>query len=126
MTPEAERFLDKARQCLADAQTYQPFVPRIAAREAYLAAFHAAQALVHDRTGAVAKTHRGVRTQFALLTKDQAGLDPRLREFLGQAYDLKSRSDYGTGAEATISAETARAAIEAADSFVGQIAALIG
>ncbi len=125
MTPEAERFLDKARQCLADAQTYKPFVPRIAAREAYLAAFHAAQALVHDRTGAVAKTHRGVRTQFALLTKEEAGIDPRLREFLGQAYDLKSRSDYGTGAEAHISAETAGAAIRTADCFVGQIAALL-
>jgi len=46
MTPEAARYLDKARQCLADAVLYQPLVPRIAGREAYLAAFHAAEALV--------------------------------------------------------------------------------
>ena len=45
MTPEAARYLDKARQCLADAVLYQPLVPRIAGREAYLAAFHAAEAL---------------------------------------------------------------------------------
>ena len=45
MTPEAARFLDKARLCLADATLYQPIVPRIAGREAYLAAYHAAEAL---------------------------------------------------------------------------------
>jgi len=60
VTPEAARFLDKARQCLADAVLYQPLVPRIAGREAYLAAFHAAEALLHDRTGKIAKTHRSI------------------------------------------------------------------
>jgi len=49
VTPEAGRFLEKARQCLADALAYQPIVPRIAAREAYLAAFHAAEALIYER-----------------------------------------------------------------------------
>jgi hypothetical protein len=34
VTPEAARFLDKARLCLADATLYQPIVPRIAGREA--------------------------------------------------------------------------------------------
>lgn len=60
MTPEAARFLAKARECLADAVLYQLLVPRIAGREAYLAAFHAAEALFYERTGNIAKTHRGV------------------------------------------------------------------
>jgi len=30
VTPEAARFLGKARPCLADAVLYQPMVPRIA------------------------------------------------------------------------------------------------
>jgi uncharacterized protein (UPF0332 family) len=59
LTPEAERYLAKARECLHDAQVYKTLIPRIAAREAYLSAFHAAEALIHDRTGRVAKTHRG-------------------------------------------------------------------
>jgi hypothetical protein len=59
LTPEAERFLAKARECLADARLYQAQVPRIARREAYLSAYHAAEALIHNRTGKVAKRHRG-------------------------------------------------------------------
>ncbi|HEX3522373.1 MAG TPA: hypothetical protein VHT52_09830 [Stellaceae bacterium] len=36
-----------------------------AGRNAYLAAFHAAQALIAERTGKEAKTHKGVHAQFA-------------------------------------------------------------
>jgi uncharacterized protein (UPF0332 family) len=126
MTPEAARFLDKARQCLADAVLYQPLVPRITGREAYLAAFHVAEALLHDRTGKVAKTHRGLRAQFAHIIKDEPSIDQSLSEFLGRAYELKSLADYGTGTEATISLVTAKAAIKTATRFADCIASLIG
>ena len=75
MTPEAARFLDKARQRLADAVLYQPLVPRVAGREASLAAFHAAEALLRNRTGKVAKTHRGLRAQFARIANDEPRID---------------------------------------------------
>ena len=65
MKPETAQFLDKAHECLADATRYQLLVPRIAGREAYLAAFHAAEALLFERTRKIAKTHRGLRAQFA-------------------------------------------------------------
>ena len=120
------RSLDKARQCLADAVVYQPLVPRIAGREAYLAAFHAAEALLYERTGRVAKTHRGLRAQFARITRDEPRIDQSVSEFLGRAYELKSLADYGTGAEASISLATAKAAIEAGTRFVDCIANLIG
>ena len=93
MTPEAARYLDKARQCLADAVLYQPLVPRIAGREAYLAAFHAAEALIYERTGKISKTHRGLRAQFACITRGDSRVDRVLSEFLGQAYELKSLAD---------------------------------
>ncbi len=125
MTPEALRFLDKARRCLADAELYQPLVPRIAGREAYLAAFHAAQALLYERTGKIAKTHRGLRAQFARIAKDEPGIDQSTSEFLGQAYELKSLGDYGTGTEADISLPTAKAAVDTAARFVGCIVSLI-
>ena len=125
MSPEAARFLDKARQCLADATVYQPLVPRIAGREAYLAAYHAAAALLYERTGTVARTHRGLRAQFARLAKDEPRIDRTLAEFLGQAYELKSLADYGTGAEASVPATTAMAAIASATRFVNCIAELL-
>jgi uncharacterized protein (UPF0332 family) len=125
VTPEAERFLDKARQCLADATLYQPIVPRIAGREAYLAAYHAAEALIFERTGKIAKTHRGLRAQFARLARDEPSVDQALSEFLGRAYELKSLADYGTGTEANISTATATAAVVTAARFVDCIGALL-
>jgi uncharacterized protein (UPF0332 family) len=125
VTPEAARFIDKARQCLADAVLYQPLVARIAGREAYLAAFHAAEALLFERTGKIARTHRGLRAQFARIAKDEPCIDQSLSGFLGRAYELKSLADYGTGSEASISRATAEAAVESATRFVDCIADLL-
>ena len=100
-------------------------MPRIAGREAYLAAFHAAEALLYERTGKVAKTHRGLRAQFARIAKDEPRIDQSVSEFLGRAYELKSLADYGTGIEATISLPTAQAAVETATRFVDCIASLL-
>ena len=95
MTPEAKEHFDKARQCLIRARTILAAgVGEDAGRNAYLAAFHAAQALIAERTGKDAKTHRGVHTQFARLTRNEPRLDLGLRQFLAQAYDLKSIADY--------------------------------
>ena len=66
MTPEAKEHFEKARQCLARARTILAAgVGEDAGRNAYLAAFHAAQALIAERTGKDAKTHKGVHAQFA-------------------------------------------------------------
>jgi uncharacterized protein (UPF0332 family) len=123
--PETTRFLDKARLCLADAVLYQPLVPRIAGREAYLAAFHAAEALLYERTGKIAKTHRGLRAQFALIAKNEPRIERDLSEFLARAYELKSMADYGTGTEASISVATATAAVATATRFVDCVARLL-
>ena len=96
-----------------------------AGRVAYLVAFHAAQALIHERTGREAKTHRGVRNQFLLLTKDDARVAPGLRRFLSRAYDLKSLADYATGPEAYVPLEQAASAIEIARQFLNCVEALI-
>jgi uncharacterized protein (UPF0332 family) len=93
---------------------------------AYLAAFHAAQALIAERTGKDAKTHRGVHTQFARLTRNETRLSLALRQFLPQAYDMKSVADYGLGPEADVPLDRAAAAIETAEQFVNLIAELLG
>ena len=52
---------------LADARQIAALpLPHIASGEAYLAVFHAAQAYIFEPTGKVAKTHRGVRSEFTV------------------------------------------------------------
>jgi uncharacterized protein (UPF0332 family) len=125
LTPEAARFLDKARSCLADAIRIQQLVPRLVGREAYLAAYHAAEALLYERTGKIAKTHRGLRAQFANIARSEPRIDRPMLEFLAQAYELKSLADCRTGADANFSEEIAAAAVERATRFVDVVGSLL-
>ena len=79
MTPQAERFLQNAddhlergRTMIADGLNYD------AGRAAYLAAFHAAQALIFERIGKAFKSHKGVNIEFLRLTKVLDGGMPAL------------------------------------------------
>ncbi|MFZ0694784.1 MAG: HEPN domain-containing protein, partial [Alphaproteobacteria bacterium] len=75
MTPEASAFLAKAQHLLAEADTMLSVgLNDAAGRTAYLAGFHAAQALIFERVGKVFKSHRGVQTEFLRLTKDDPNL----------------------------------------------------
>jgi uncharacterized protein (UPF0332 family) len=58
-------------------------------RTAYLAGFHAAQALIFETHGRTFKTHSGARGEFARLVKEDARVDHELRSFLGYSYQLK-------------------------------------
>ncbi len=126
MTPEAEAHLDKARECLTRARIIVAAgVMEDAARDAYLAAFHAAQALICERTGRDAKTHGGVHIAFARLTRNESRIDEELRRFLPQSFNMKAVADYELGPGAVIPAEEAASAIEMATRFVSSIAKLL-
>jgi uncharacterized protein (UPF0332 family) len=99
--------------------------PDEAGRAAYLAGFHAAQALLFEKRGRAPKTHSGVQTQFARLVRDEPRIDLDLRAFLGRTYNLKALADYETGPGAYVSMAQARAAIATALRFAAAIAALI-
>lgn len=101
-------------------------LPEVAGREAYLAAFHAAQALLFERTGRVVKTHRGLRSAFSLLVHGEAAIPVGLTKFLGDAYEMKSVADYGTEPEPGTSLSEATEAIETARHFVKTIARVLG
>ncbi len=123
--PQAARFLEKARKLLAEADTMLKVGLNAAAgRTAYLAAYHAAQALLFERLQTVAKTHSGVQSEFLRLTKDDSRVDPALRSFLSRAYNLKAVADYEIGPDAEISPERAAQAVETGKRFVAHIAAL--
>jgi uncharacterized protein (UPF0332 family) len=72
VTPEASGYLGKARQCLGYARiNFGVGLGNDAGRNAYLCAFHAAQAFIFERTGKVAKNHQGGHTEFNRLEKDE-------------------------------------------------------
>lgn len=124
MSPETTAQLAKAREYLVKARNLLDVLRYNddAGRAAYLAAFHAAQALISERTGRVAKTHNGVNRQFHMLTRADPGIDPQLRSILARTYSLKAIADYETGPDSVIPAERLDGAIAAATRFVEFVA----
>jgi len=121
VTPEGGRFLHNAENHLERGHTMLGVhLNDDAARAAYLAAFHAAQAVILVRSGRVVKTHRGVQNEFLRLTKDDPLFTPDQRIFLSQAYNFKAVADYETG-PAEISAEQATAALKRGRGFVDAV-----
>lgn len=126
MTPEAARYLAKARLTLEHARLMLTVnLTEDAGRAAYLAGYQAAEALIFERTGKVTKTHRGAHTEFARLSVNEPRIDAELRRFLPQAYDLKALCDYELGPDAVVPYGKADAAVQAATRFVDCIAGLI-
>lgn len=122
MNGPSDAYLDKARQSLNEARAVAGIGFYAAAgRAAYLAAFHAAQAFVVSRTNKIAKTHSGVRSEFARIAKGESGLERDLASFLARAYNLKTVADYAVGADVGVSPLEATDAIESAARFVDAI-----
>jgi uncharacterized protein (UPF0332 family) len=126
LTPETGLFLVKARRLLAEADGMLAMhYNEAAGRTAYLAGFHAAQALISDRTGRTVKTHSGVRTEFHRLIRGDTRFDDTLRDFLGSTYNLKAIGDYETGPGSDVSPERATQAIEGAKLLVAKVAEML-
>jgi uncharacterized protein (UPF0332 family) len=123
MKAETADYLAKARATLAGAQKIAALpLPHVTAREAYLAVFHAAEAYIFEHTGKVAKTHRGVRSEFARLARAEPRIGHDLVTFLGTAYQFKARADYAVGSTATpITPAEANAAIATTARFIDTI-----
>lgn len=127
MKPETAAFLEKAREFLTKAHgLLEGTWPDEAGRAAYLAGFHAAQALIFESTGNTFKTHSGVQAEFARRVKDDPRVDIELRRFLGRAYNLKAVADYETGPGSHVTAEQADEAIRTASRFVDCITGILG
>lgn len=108
MKPETGAALAKARDQLAKARKiYGADVYDEAARLAYLVAFHAARALLFERTGTIYKRHETVSSQFG-----------------AQSYVFKMGADYDNS-NPPISPDQAQAAIAGAEHFLTRIAALL-
>ena len=80
---------------------------------------------MHHRTGRIAKTHRGLRTQFTRLTQAEPRIDPAFVRFLVDAYEIKSVADYGAEPQATVSMADAHETIETAGGMIDCITILL-
>ena len=127
MTPESAEHLDRAREHLTKARNLLDVMHYYddAGRAAYLAGLHAAQALISERTGQIAKTHEGVNSQFNRLTRGDLRVDAELRRFLAKTYDLKAVADYGAGPNSVVPREQVEEALATAARFIDVVAALL-
>jgi uncharacterized protein (UPF0332 family) len=126
MRPESVKFIEQANIVLVRADIMlNVSLNEDAARLAYLASFHVAQAYIFERTNKVSKTHRGVQTEFFRLTKDDPRTDPDLRRFLSESYEFKSIADYFSGPDPKTSSEDAAEAVATAKRFVAHFARLV-
>lgn len=115
MKAQTAAYLAAADQAVSNARRILAIdIPSQAARLAYYGQFHAAQALIFERTGKVAKTHKGVDTQFHQLTKTEQALTPGLAGELSTAYRFKEIADYDVGTAAPITPAEAQDAIATA------------
>jgi uncharacterized protein (UPF0332 family) len=126
VTPEAEQSFARARLDLTDARAVAAFpIARVAARLAYTAAFHAAEPYIVERTGKVAKTHSGVRSEFLRLLKEESGDVRAFGRTLKDGYHFKEVADYSVDPTDVITDREAADMIEAASAFIDGVATLL-
>ena len=125
MKEAAAAYMAKDRQALDKARrVFAIGLYDEAGRHAYYAAFHAAQALLFERTGKVYATHQGVKAEFARAAKSDPRIERKQTAFLARAYSLKAAADYETGAAANVTAAQASEAIGLSEEFVAVIEAV--
>ena len=127
MTPESANYLLKAAESLDEARQISAiglFKP--AARAAYYTAFHAAEALIFERTGKIAKTHSGVRSEFARIGQPDPRLDQTYFKFIADSYRFKEISDYSVDPHATVTKAECARLIEGAEHFLNTIVKILG
>jgi uncharacterized protein (UPF0332 family) len=126
VTPNARAGLDNARRELEEARAILAIgLAHVAARSAYYATFHAAEAAIAEATGRVVKTHAGVRSLFSRIARENGKLGTDLGKILAQGYNFKEISDYGTDPRTVVSREDAEDMIILADRFVQRVEAAL-
>lgn len=120
MKPETAALLARASADLEAARRIVAIrIPGVAAREAYMAAFHAAQAVLFERVGQVPKTHSGLHGAFGRVARAESGLGRDLGRIFAEAYEFKDIADYRI--ERTISNEAALEAIARSETMVERV-----
>ena len=122
MKAETRDFLDHAAEDIREAEIIATAgLAKVAARSAYYAVFHAAEALIFQYSGKIAKTHSGVRSEFSRIWLTILHLDNWYTTFFAQTYSFKEISDYGSVRDKSVTMEIAEDAIAGAKKFVAAV-----
>ena len=126
MTPQASAYLSAAKEAISDANRILAIgISRQAARLAYYALFHAAQALIFERTGKVAKTHKGVGRLFHKVAAAEPMLPRGIAGDLSAAYRFKEMADYDIDPAISVTPQEARDVIATAHRDVEAVERLL-
>lgn len=127
MKPEFADALAAADEALSDARSILSInIWKQAARMAYHAQFHAAQAFIFERSDTVAKTHKGVHREFHRLAKAESTFPLGFARDLSDAYRHKDAADYDTASAKPGSEPGAQEAIAIAERFVAAVRQALG
>lgn len=92
---ETDIQLKIAEEMLADAKLlYEQKRYRSAASRAYYAIFHAVKALL-NQVGQSCQSHGGAISRFGQYVVNTGLMDKDFSKFLGRAYNLREKGDYG-------------------------------
>jgi uncharacterized protein (UPF0332 family) len=123
---QTRAYLDKARELLDEADVILSVNRHEAAgRAAYMAGFHAAQAVIFETSGRIFKSHGGLQGEFQRMVRSDPRVSDDIRAFLGRTYNLKAIADYLIGPGSHISPEMAHEAVDSAHRFVECVAGLM-
>lgn len=126
MSPEVTLYMAQARRLLGQARAiFDMDIYEQAGRIAYAAAFNAAQALIFERGGRAVKTHRGVKSRFGELTRNEPTIGADLRQFLEDGFKLKRLVDYPAIGDPDVSEADARSAVETAGRFIDAVSRVL-
>ncbi|WP_374631245.1 HEPN domain-containing protein [Ferrovibrio sp.] len=125
MNPGALKHLRYAKTIHAEIEKLRGIgLHGLAGREAYLVAFHAAQAYVIAKTGNAPKTHAGLHAEFTRLTALSGDLSPEFAGHLSRSYILKAAHDYMRGE--TLTPEQIAERCDLSGAFMLQVAERLG
>lgn len=124
MSPEAGQLLAKAKLSLGTARhDLDGGYAEAAARGAYIALFHAAQALPFEKEGKLPKTHSGLRARLGQLAKSDTRIGDARSTLLAKAYAYKEIADYAL--DRSVEPTAIPALIAQADEFVSAMEVII-
>lgn len=96
MKPETAHLLGLAARSLIDGRHLLDIrMRRLAGRETYLVALHAARAYVVEQTFKFTKTHTGTHRAFSELAVESGAFPVTLLNLPARAFAYKSWADYG-------------------------------
>lgn len=124
MKPDTIKLLERAEECLEEAQQLLAFNHYLGSiNRAYYCIFGCARALLFEND-LFAKTHQGVHAKFNELFIKTELLDRKHGEGLRLVFDLRQTSDYDL--DAAINVEDANHALDIAKGFLAAVQQLLG